>query len=47
MPREPLAIAEGLPLPILFDSRRKKYNGSYHYLSLTSKRFSYRWLSCG
>lgn len=40
-------LAEGLPLPILFDSRRKKYNGSYHYPPLTLKRFGYRWLNCG
>ena len=40
-------LAEGLPLPILFDSRRKKSNGSYHSPALTSKRFGYRWLSCG
>jgi len=40
-------LAAGLPLPILFDSRRKKYNGSYHYPPLTSKRFGYRWLRSG
>ncbi|EDX87124.1 hypothetical protein S7335_4831 [Synechococcus sp. PCC 7335] len=28
-------LVEALPLPIVFESRRKKFNGSLHWVSLT------------